>query len=192
MDLYIEIVAILFNLAYVILAAQKSIWCWLMGIIGSALSIYLFYNAGLYAESILFSYYIIMGVYGWIQWTKEDSLKEDLLIEEKKLSWHFKILVLGYLASAALFFVLKNYTDALMPLLDSFTTVFSFIATWMVARRLLENWIYWIAIDALTVYLYSSRGLNLYAGLSAIYTIMAIYGYLQWSKKNSAQKVLSV
>jgi nicotinamide mononucleotide transporter len=69
-----------------------------------------------------------------------------------------------------------------MPLLDSFTTVFSFIATWLVAKRVLENWIYWICIDALTVYLYFSRELNLYALLSLAYTFMAVYGYIQWRK----------
>ena len=78
-----------------------------------------------------------------------------------------------------------------MPLLDSFTTIFSFIATWMTARRVLENWIYWIAIDGLSVYLYYSRGLDVYSLLSFVYTGMAIYGYFNWKKDLDHQMVES-
>jgi len=186
MDSAIEITAVLFNIAYVILAARKSIWCWPMGIIGSALSVVLFYNSGLIAESVLFVYYVLMGVYGWVQWNKNTEGNIELPIIQKTIGFHILILIFGYACTAALFYVLKNFTAAQMPLLDSFTTVFSFIATWMVARRLLENWIYWIAIDALTVYLYLSRDLEIYAVLSLIYTFMAIYGYGVW--RNQFQK----
>jgi len=183
MDTAIELVAVLFNIAYVILAARKSIWCWPMGIIGSALSVVLFYNSGLIAESILFTYYVAMGVYGWVLWNRNINSEEELPVIQKSLNFHFIILILGYLGTGFLFYLLKNYTSAEMPLLDSFTTIFSFIATWMVAKRLLENWVYWIAIDALTVYLYLSRGLEIYAALSLVYTFMAIYGYSVWRKQ---------
>ena len=183
MDSVIEVIAVLFNVAYVVLAARKSIWCWPMGIIGSGLSIVLFFNSGLFAESLLFVYYVVMGIYGWIQWNKNTDREHELPIVQKAIPWHIKVLSIGYLGTLILFFILKTYTQALMPLLDSFTTIFSFIATWMVARRLLENWVYWIAIDALTVHLYFSRGLELYAFLSLVYTFMAIYGYTEWRKQ---------
>jgi len=189
MDTTIEIIAVLFNIAYVILAARKSIWCWPMGIIGSALSIVLFYNSGLIAESILFTYYVAMGVYGWVQWKNSSKSDKEIPIVQKPVNFHLLLLIIGYLGTGILFYLLQTYTAAEMPLLDSFTTVFSFIATWMVARRLLENWIYWIAIDALTVYLYISRGLEIYAALSLIYTFMAIYGYGVWRKQFQNQKI---
>lgn len=187
MDSAIEITAVLFNIAYVVLAARKSIWCWPMGIIGSALSVVLFYKSGLVAESALFVYYVLMGIYGWVQWNKNIEGDTDLPIIQKTFSFHILVMILGYACTALLYLVLKNFTDAQMPLLDSFTTVFSFIATWMVARRLLENWIYWIAIDALTVYLYISRDLEIYAGLSLVYTFMAIYGYGVWRRQFQKQ-----
>lgn len=190
MNTFLEWAAVAFNIAYVILAARKNNWCWPLGIVGSALSIMLFVNTKLYAESVLFSYYIVMGFYGWWQWSGHRSDSNDLEIKQWKITKHIKVLLLGYFGTTVLFGVLQHFTDAVMPLLDSFTTVFSFIATWMVAKRLLENWIYWIAIDALTIYLYASRGLNLYAALSAVYTLMAIYGYVAWSREAS-QKTFS-
>jgi len=189
MDTAIEIIAVLFNIAYVILAARKSIWCWPMGIVGSALSIVLFYNSGLIAESILFTYYVAMGVYGWVQWKNNSGMNEEIPIVQKSFNFHIRVLILGYSGTGILFYLLQTYTAAEMPLLDSFTTIFSFIATWMVARRLLENWVYWIAIDSLTVYLYLSRDLEIYAALSLVYTFMAIYGYGVWRKQFQKQNI---
>lgn len=182
MELYIEIAAVVFNIAYVLLAARESIWCWPMGILGSGISIWLFVSAGLYAESVLFTYYVFMGFYGWFAWSRAGENEDG--IEVRVWSWpkHFAILTAGFIGSFAVYLTLVNFTDAQMPLLDAYTTVFSFIATWMVAKRVLENWVYWIAIDALTIYLYFSRELYIYAVLSAAYTVIAFYGYAAWYK----------
>ncbi len=179
---WIELLAVGLNLAYVILAAKEHISCWIFGILGSLLSIWIFVDAKLYAEAFLFSYYVVMGFYGWYAWSKAKGTNHKLEIVSGSISLHVKLLLTGYLGTIVLFWILKSYTDAAMPLLDSFTTVFSFIATWMVAKRLIENWIYWIAIDALSVYLYLSRDLTLYAFLTFAYTGLAIYGYLEWRK----------
>lgn len=182
MDLFLEISAVLFSVIYVLLAARKSIYCWFFGIFGSALSIALFFKVGLVAESILFIFYVIMGIYGWVQWNKESGRNGNMPVESKPLLWHILVVVIGYLLTGALSYILQEFTEAKMPLLDSFTTVFSLIATWMVTRRLIENWIYWICIDALTIYLYASRDLYIYATLSFVYTIIAVYGFLEWKK----------
>lgn len=179
---WLEYAAVAFNIAYVILAAKENIWCWPMGIIGSALSIWLFVDSKIYAESVLFTYYVIMGFYGWYVWSGGGSNFDTFTIRQLPLKTHLLIFLSGYVLTAVLFFVLHTYTDAEMPLLDSFTTIFSFIATWMVAKRIIENWIYWICINALTVYLYFSRDLNVYAMLSFVYTILAVYGYFEWKK----------
>lgn len=185
----IELIAVAFNIGYVILAARENIWCWPLGIIGSLLSIWLFVDARLYAESVLFSYYVFMGFYGWYQWSGKRDENDTLLIKEWPWKNHLIILVGGYLSTYGLFLVLRHFTDAEMPLLDSFTTVFSFIATWLTAKRFIENWIYWIAIDALTVYLYFSRDLNVYAVLSLVYTFMAVYGFYNWNKDLKQQRI---
>ncbi len=182
MSLYVEAISVAFGIAYVILAARGSIWCWPMGIIASALGVILFLEARIYAEAFLFSYYIIMGFYGWYDWKQQKGLGDDLPIATWRLNTHLLIFGCGLCLTLLVAWFLDRFTDAVMPLLDSFTTVFSFIATWMVAKRILENWVYWIAIDCLTIYLYLSRDLKLYAFLSLVYTVLAIYGYAKWRR----------
>lgn len=176
----IEISAVLLNVAYILLATRGNIWCWPMGILGSFLSIWLFIEGKIYAEALLFVYYVVMGFYGWFQWSKKRTGDDNLKIEELKFGYHVIIFLAGYLLVGGLYWVLKKFTDAQMPLLDSFTTVFSFIATWLTARRFIENWIYWIAINSFTVYLYHSRGFDIYALLSVVYVFMAAYGLYNW------------
>lgn len=181
MEQWVEYAAVVFNVAYVMLAARRSIWCWPAGIAGSALSIYLFIEVRIYAEAVLFAYYVVMGVYGWVVWSRKSG-DEGVKVVVRSMRYHLLIVVAGYLGTAALFWVLITFTDAEMPLLDSFTTVFAFIATWLVARRVLENWIYWVAVDSLAVYLYLARGLEAYALLSLMYTGMAVFGYIEWRR----------
>lgn len=177
----LEYCAVAFNVAYVILAAKRNIWCWPMGIIGSLLSIFLFLQVKIYAEAVLFIYYVGMGIYGWISWRKV-GYNEPFIADSWSLRRHVWVILGGYFGVLLLCWFLNEFTDAAMPLLDSFTTIFSFIATYLVARKVLENWIYWIAIDSLTVYLYLAQGLKVYALLSLFYTVMAVYGYSTWRK----------
>jgi nicotinamide mononucleotide transporter len=179
----VEIVSVLFGIAYILLAARGIIWCWPMGIVSSALGVWLFIDAKIYAEAMLFSYYVVMGVYGWYAWKGGGGKNDGLEISTWAFRTHVFVLLLGYGLTFGLAKFLDTYTDAEMPLLDSFTTVFSFIATWMVARKVLENWVYWIAIDFLSIYLYLSRSLEFYALLSLVYTVLAVYGYFNWRKE---------
>lgn len=179
----IEILATVFGLAYVILAAKKNIWCWLMGIIGSALSIYLFWvYSKLYAEAILAFYYVVTGVIGWVQWNNPKTERPVIKVDYKA---HLTFILSGGILSLLFFqLVTTIFTDAARPMLDSFTTVFSFLATWITIKKWLSSWVYWIVIDAVTAYMYWSRGLNIYSGLMVLYTFLALYGYLQWNKSN--------
>ena len=187
----LEYVGVAFSIGYVVLAARENIWCWPLGIIGSALSIWLFVDAKIYAESVLFAYYVFMGFYGWWVWSRGKSDSGKFEISALTIPTHVVILVVGYAATVGLFFLLKTFTDAEMPLLDSFTTIFSFIATWMVAKRIIENWIYWICINSLTIYLYLSRDLNVYAMLSIVYIFLAVYGFFAWRKDFKRQSQTS-
>lgn len=186
--LILEILAVVFGLAYVVLAAKKNIWCWFMGILGSLISIYLFaVYSKLYAEAILGGYYVITGVLGWVNWTRE---KGDLKIVRQPWGTHLKFIGVGIVLSYV-FFLLVSYvfTDAERALVDSFTTVFSFMATWITIKRWIENWIYWIVIDAVTALLYWDRGLNIYACLMVLYTVLATYAYFEWKKLESKQEI---
>lgn len=170
--------AFITSLLYTWLAAKENIWCWLFGGLGAGATLILCLQGLLYSEVILQIYYIVMAVYGWLQWSKSDKdLKKPVLRMSYVL--HLKILILGGIGLFALGAFWKLWGAAL-PYLDATTTSFSILATWLIARKYLENWIYFIVIDAISIYLYSSRGLLLLSFLFVLYTFLAAYGYFQW------------
>ena len=174
----LETIAVLFSITYVVLASKENIWCWVAAAISVALYIYICYNAKLYAETGLQIFYLLMAIIGYLSWTK--IKKSDII--ELEIKHHFFIIILGMLTSFVFGYILSTYTDAKMPLLDSFTTVFSVFATVMVVKKVLENWLYFIAVDIASIYLYYSRDLDQTAILFLIYTLIAIFGYFNWIK----------
>jgi nicotinamide mononucleotide transporter len=179
--LLLEIVAVIFGVLYTVLMAQNKISCWIFGIIGSLLSVYIFVEyAKLYAEAVLYVFYVFAGIYGWMQWKKQKSVEK---VYQQKVSTHVKLILSGTVISLFLYFGLTFFfTEAEKPLIDSFTTVFSFIATYLMAKKWIGNWYYWLVIDAVSVYLYYTRELEIYALLMLVYTILVVYGYWQWKK----------
>lgn len=196
---WLELIAVLFGLAYVILAAEESIWCWPAALISVTLYIYLCVDARLYAETGLQIFYLIMAIVGWRSWnsrkygpaTREKPRNPEavhvLPIKTWPVSLHLKILLLNAAATLLLAWGLSTYTSAANPLLDSFTTIFSLFTTWMVTQKVLENWLYWVVIDAASVFLYASRDLYLTALLFALYTLIAIAGFRKWYKQYQLQ-----
>lgn len=178
----IESVAVFFSILYVILALKESIWCWGAATISVILYIYICYTAQLYPETGLQVFYLLMAFYGYYQWNKNDS---TLKIQQWTTTKHLLILLLGALLTFLMGFYFTIYTNAAMPLVDSFTTVFSVFATYMVTKKVIENWLYWIVIDAVSVYLYFSRDLHLTSLLFIVYTVIAIFGYFSWLKRNN-------
>lgn len=179
----IEFIAVVFSIIYVLLAAKKNIWCWFFAAFSVLIYTYLCFNAQLYMETILQCFYLIMAFYGYYNWSKNSSKSYKIKIIELPINKHLQIIFLGAVVSFLMGYFLANYSDAKMALLDSFTTTFSIIATFMVAKKILDNWLYWIAIDISSIYLYNSRDLHLTAILFFIYTIIAIYGYKNWLQK---------
>ena len=178
----IESAAVFFSVLYVILAVKESIWCWGAAAISVTLYIYICYSAQLYPETGLQLFYLIMAIYGYLQWNKNDS---TLNIQQWTTTKHLLILLLGALLTFLMGFYFTIYTNAAMPLVDSFTTVFSVFATYMVTKKVLGNWLYWIVIDIVSVYLYFSRDLHLTSLLFIMYTVIAIFGYFSWLKRNN-------
>ena len=182
LPLLLEISGTFFGVVYVILAAKRNIWCWFAGMISSILSVYLFWvYSKLYAEAILYFYYVIAGIIGWIQWS--NPKKDRPFITRVTYTKHIVFIFSGIVLSVGLYFLISFvFPDAARPLIDSFTTVFSFLATWITIRKWISSWIYWIVIDSISVGLYWSRDLNIYAFLMVFYTFLAIYGYYSWKK----------
>jgi len=178
----IESAAVFFSILYVILALKESIWCWGAAAISVILYIYICYTAQLYPETGLQVFYLFMAFYGYYQWNKNDS---TLQIQQWTITKHLLILLIGAILTFLMGFYFSLYTNAALPLVDSFSTVFSVFSTYMVAKKVLGNWLYWIVIDAVSVYLYFSRDLHLTSLLFMGYTIIAIFGYFSWLKRNN-------
>lgn len=170
-------------LLYVLLAAIENVWCWLFGIISSALYIYLCYSSHLFLESGLNLFYVAIGIYGWYEWLYGSDKKTELPIVSFSLKKNAVLLLLGGLIWLPLGFVAQRYSTQVMPYLDAFITAFSLVATWMTARKIIENWLFWIVIDGLTVVLYMYRGFYLLGLLNILYTLLAAAGYFSWKKK---------
>ncbi len=194
---WLEAVAVLLGLAYVILAALENIWCWPAALVSVSIYIYLCMEAQLYAETGLQIFYWVMAIAGWWSWSREKRKSGSAGTETGSArpipiitwSWQLHLVVIGsnIAGTFLLAWLLSTYTEAAFPLLDSFTTVFSLFTTWMVARKVLENWLYWIVIDAASVYLYASRDLYLTALLFILYTIIAAAGFWRWYRQYSTQ-----
>tara|TARA_B110000467_G_C18297720_1_gene469147 strand:- start:145 stop:744 length:600 start_codon:yes stop_codon:yes gene_type:complete len=175
----LETVAVIFSLLYVYLAAHQNNLCWLAAVISVSLYIYICFNAKLYAETVLQVFYFLMAIYGFYSWKKNNS---QLQISTWPIKKHLFIIFLGTILTFFLGFIFSNYTDAEMPLVDSFTTVFSVFATYMVVKKILSNWLYFIIIDIISTYLYFSRDLHLTSLLFLLYTFIAVAGFIKWNR----------
>ncbi|MCH1436945.1 MAG: nicotinamide riboside transporter PnuC [Flavobacteriales bacterium] len=181
----IEWLAVLSSLTYVVLAAKRMLICWWFAFIGSSLFVYLCYVGHLYIESILQLFYVVMAVVGWFSWKL--SKADDVEIK----TWSFKnhvlnIVVSGFVA-LLLGFIFDHYTLQANPYVDAFTTCYSLSATFMVTRKIMGNWIYWIVIDLVSIYLYTQQDYYLTAVQYGIFTLLAIYGFMAWKKEYKRQ-----
>ena len=178
-----EVAAVLLLIAYLVLAIRQNIWCWAAAFVGTCIYVVLMYQARLYMESALQVFYLGMAVYGWHHWRHGPGPGNELPVT----TWEPMQHVLAITTILALTFVtgtvFDRYSDAALPYLDSFTTWGAIVTTWMVARKILENWIYWFAIDSVSIYLYVSRELHLTALLFVIYLVLIVFGYLAWRKE---------
>lgn len=192
-----ELIAVFSALIYVVLAAKQNIWCWPAALVSTVIYTVIFYEVYLWMDSLLQIYYFAMAIYGWYCWrhlgtaknetsltgvNKERNANSDLAISSWALATHIKAIIILGIISLALGYFMASNTPTHFPYLDSLTTVFAVFATYLVAQKVLENWLYWVAIDALSIYLYIEKGLNPTALLFILYTVIAIIGYFTWRK----------
>lgn len=175
----IEAGAVALAIAYLVLAIRENRWCWPAGFGSALLYLDVFYRAGLYMESALQLYYAAIAVYGWFAWGPQPA-GPPLGIQRWPLRRHgVAAAVIGILTLGS-GWLLGRYTDAALPYLDSFVTLSAVLTTWMVARKLLENWLYWLVIDGVTLALALERGLYLTAALFALYLVLVVIGWRRW------------
>ena len=178
-----EVPAVVLAILYLVLAARENIWCWGAAFISTAIYIYVFFDVNLFLESALQIYYLGMAVYGWYQWRQPTDQSATLPISTWSLKKHVVVIaVTGSIVVTSGYLLSKN-TEAALPYVDAFTTWYAVVTTYMVTRKILENWGYWFVIDSVSVYLYYSRGLYLTALLFIAYLVIIVFGYVKWKKE---------
>jgi len=184
----VEILGVIFSLAYLYLSIRQNILLWPMGIISAALYVYVFFGAKFYADMGLNIYYVIISIYGWIVWSGGRQGSENKM-PIKRLDPVMAAVLLGItiILFIAMGFILKRFTDSPIPYWDALTTAGSITATWMLARKYLEHWLVWIAVDGISIGLYIYRGLYPTVVLFLVYTTMAVIGYITWRKEAPAR-----
>lgn len=178
-----EIVAVLSAIAYLLLAIRRNIWCWFFAAVSTAIYIGLFIRANLYMESLLNVFYFGMALYGWYVWRHGGGDEsEELPVTTWPLRVHGEALLVIAAIAAGSGFILDRYTDAAFPYADSATTIGAIWTTFLVARKVLENWWYWLVIDSVSIYLYWSRDLPLTAFLFVLYVALIPVGLAAWRR----------
>ena len=180
---WFEIVAALLAIAYLLLAMRQDARCWIAWIISSLMYLFVMYSAGLYMEAGLQIFYLLMGFYGLYQWQYKLANNETLKIKVWPITTHMMCLTALFLLVITSGYILSNNSDAASPYIDAFTTWGAIIASYMVAKKILENWIYWFVIDFVSVFLFVSRELYPTALLFCLYLVLVIIGYRSWKNE---------
>ena len=177
-----EVLAVVLSIAYLLLAIKQSIWCWYAAFFSTLIYSILFFDASLLMDSFLNIFYLVMAVYGWYSWKNitTETKNKELSITTYGFVKNFKIIIILTIISSILGYVMANYTKADFAYLDTFTTVFAVFATFMLTKKVLENWVYWVIIDSISIYIYINKGFYLTAILFAIYTTLAFFAFIQW------------
>jgi len=188
MDNGLEILGTLCGLVYLYLELKASIFMWITGIIMPAISIFVYYEAGLYADFGINIYYLLAAIYGFAVWvyfgkSKRQKVKNlDMPITHTPKGIYWKLAACFLVCFFLIGVVLERYTDSTVPWWDSFTTALSIVGMWMLTRKWIEQWWAWVAVDAVCFFLYIYKGIYFYAALYGLYTLIAIYGYFKWKQ----------
>jgi len=181
---YIEVFGAIAGIVFIFLEIRVSVWLWPVGIITSAVYVWVFLNEKLYADMSLQVYYIVISIFGWIWWLKGTSREnEKLQITNLQFKTGIRLMLIFVILFAAMWSTLKYLTDSPVPAWDAFITAGSAVATWMLARKILQHWLLWIVVNAAAVTLFIKIGLYPTAILYAVYGIMSFIGLREWRKK---------
>ncbi len=181
----LEVVAVICAVLYLVLVVKENIWCWFFAFVSTALFIYLFHEGALFSESLLNVYYLIMAVYGWWQWSNKKEKKEA-----KIHFWQSKThmyVAIGTVALTPIIGYVMASIGAVFPYLDAFIAILSVVATIMVAKKVFENWYYWLLIDTLSIYMFWQKQYYFVAALYVAYIVLIFVGIKAWKKTYSQQ-----
>ena len=188
---WLDILTTILGLIYIWLEYRAHIALWVIGVIMPALDIVLYWQHGLYGDAGMACYYTFAALYGFYVWkfVKTRKKKEPLPIIFMPRRQYLPTIVFFFVAWAAVYYVLVTWTDSTVPLLDSFTNALSFVGLWALARKYVEQWVFWMVVDGVCTFLYIKKGIPFKAMLYGLYVVIAIAGYLKW--RNMAKTVKS-
>jgi nicotinamide mononucleotide transporter len=181
---YLEIIAVTTGLLYILFTIREKILLWLFGIISSAIYVWIFYESKIYAYSLLYIYYVSIGFYGWYNWGRKNEGSEDsLVIRFTPPKWLAVCLASTVIIAVPLYYILVRFTDSDMAFLDAVLTAGGMVATWMLTQKYLEQWLFWIIIDVLSMGAMIYKSLFPSAVLFLVYAVLAVKGYFDWKKE---------
>lgn len=186
---WIEGIAAICGLLCVWLTVRQNVWCWPTGLIQVVLYIGVFYYARLYSDLILHVIYVIMQVYGWYHWLHGGIERTELKVTVLSLPALMTWMVIGAATTVPWGYSMATYTDAAAPYADAFIAVASLIAQWLMARKKLESWHFWIAVDIVAIAVYLYKELYITTGLYSVFLVLAVLGYFQWRKTLQPQSI---
>jgi nicotinamide mononucleotide transporter len=184
---YIEILATLTGLIYLVLSIRGKKLLWLFGLLSSLLYVIVFFKSKIYADMGINIYYVIISIYGWIHWSTSNN-KGSLPFSRLNLKQTILLLITTILLFLLIAFILTKYTDSDVAIFDAVVTAASITATWMLARKIIEHWLLWVAVDGISIALYIYKGLYPTIFLFIFYTVLAVLGYFEWLKLWKAQE----
>ena len=188
----LDIITTVLGLIYIWLEYKASIALWVVGIIMPALDIVLYWQHGLYGDAAMACYYTVAAIYGYCIWKfcRKHNQREGspMPITHMRKSLYLSTLIFFLMAWAATWYVLVTWTNSNVPCLDAFTNALSFVGLWTLARKYVEQWLFWIIVDIVCTYLYISKGIPFKAGLYGLYVIIAIAGWKKWQNMAKSNK----
>lgn len=179
---WIEWVGTISGFICVYLAAKQNIWSWPIALISVAAYSVLFYQYQLYGDAVLQVYFFGTSIYGWYYWTTKNETEQKPIKSLSKSQWLLTLLLIG-ISTGLAGWILDNYTPTNVPYADGFCTSMSFVAQFLMTRKIIQNWILWIIVDICYIPLYIYKDLVLTAILYALFLWLATMGYLEWRKK---------
>ena len=177
-----EVFAAVLGIGYIILAARESQWCWPLAFISTLIYTVLFWEGQLPMQALLNFYYMAMAIYGYLLWRRHGNSADDLPITSWSLLLQLKMIVIGVVLTYAVGLYLTQYELSLNPYLDAGVTVFSVLNTWLMVKKVLQNWLYWIVIDSAAIVLYAQNGYYATIVMFSIYLVLAVIGFITWQK----------
>lgn len=175
-----EALATFFGLAYVFLAIKESVWAWPSAFLSTLLYTILFWNGQLPLQALLNGYYLVMAVYGFWLWKRPDQSKDAIHIHTKSWPFHLTYIFVGAAATYALGSYMATTGESKLPYLDAGVMLFSVMNTVLMARKVLENWLYWLVVNSAAIALYWETGFYITIIMFCVYFVMAIIGYQAW------------